>query len=201
MCTIQKDLNLNNLQTYKLAEDMRLASISRKIIVIHLNKKLYEINHVFDSYFEELPLQFVAKLRGKLIEQSEQCTVVCNNILLFIDSVIEVRKLDVTNTLMRIGMDGGGGVLKICLSIFDLNQPCFSTTTLSKEFLDSVVKKVFIIGIVPEVQENYKNLKTLWLNAHINLLDRAFTIATDLKLCNILLGLMSLSSMHPCCLG
>ena len=96
-------------------------------------------------------------------------------------------------------MDGGGGFLKICLSIIDLNQPCSSTTTLSKKFLDSGVKKVFIIGIVPEVQENYKNLKTLWLNAHINLLDRSFTIATDLKLCNILVGLMSLSSMHPWC--
>ena len=30
-------------------------------------------------------------------------------------------------------------------------------------------------------------------------LTRKFTIATDLKLCNILLGLMSHSSTHPCC--
>ena len=33
------------------------------------------------------------------------------------------------------------------------------------------------------------------------MLHRSFTIATDLKLCNILFGLMSHSSMHPCCWG
>ena len=43
MSTIQKDLSLSNLQTYKLAEDMRLALGSRKIIESHLKEKLYAI--------------------------------------------------------------------------------------------------------------------------------------------------------------
>ena len=37
------------------------------------------------------------------------------------------------------------------------------------------------------------------MEAGIDMLERKFTIATDLKLCNILLGLMSHSSCHPCC--
>ena len=48
-----------------------------------------------------------------------------------------------------MGMDGGGGFLKICLSNFDPNQPRSSTTVLNKMFLDSGMTKVLIISIVP----------------------------------------------------
>ena len=56
-----------------------------------------------------------------------------------------------------------------------------------------------VIGIVPEIQENYFNVERLWLEMSIDKLSRSFTIPTDLKLRNILLGLMSHSSQHPCC--
>ena len=41
--------------------------------------------------------------------------------------------------------------------------------------------------------------KRLWLEAGIDKIIRSYTIATDLKLCNILLGMTSHSSSHPCC--
>ena len=51
------------------------------------------------------------------------------------------------------------------------------------------MKKVFIISVVvPDIQENYINMKRLWLKCGIGALPRPFTITTDLKLCNILLG-------------
>ena len=43
------------------------------------------------------------------------------------------------------------------------------------------------------------NVKKLWINLGLQKLHRRFTVATDLKLCNILLGTMSHSSCHPCC--
>ena len=61
------------------------------------------------------------------------------------------------------------------------------------------MKKVMIIAIVPDIQENYCNIKRLWIETGIDRLSRKFTIASDLKLCNILLGLMSHGSTHPCC--
>ena len=67
------------------------------------------------------------------------------------------------------------------------------------KFKDTGVKKCFIIGLVPEVAENYINVKTLWSSTGVHNLQRRFTIASDLKLCNILLGLMSHASLHPCC--
>ena len=61
------------------------------------------------------------------------------------------------------------------------------------------MKKVFILAVAPDVQENDVNLKKLWIDTGIVTLQKPFTIATDLKFCNILLGLMSHSSLHPCC--
>ena len=69
-----------------------------------------------------------------------------------------------------------------------------------KKFLESGVKRVFIIGLVPNVSEHYVNLKQIWVNCGINNL-KNYTIAIDLKLCNLLLGMMNYSSCHPyaCC--
>ena len=75
-----------------------------------------------------------------------------------------------------------------------------SKKLLCKKFKNSRVKKVFIVGIAPKNPENYYNLKKLWLSIGLNSLEYPYTIATDLKLCNTLLGLMSHSSIHPCCL-
>ena len=44
---------------------------------------------------------------------------------------------------------------------------------------------------------NFKDLQDQ--QTSLNSLQRDFTIATDLKLCNVLLGLQNHSSMHPCC--
>ena len=89
--------------------------------------------------------------------------------------------------------------LKVNLSIFDKNDPFPQVKgNVSKKFKESGVKKVFILALVPGIQENYVNVKRIWINLQLHLLQR-YTIATDLKLCNILLGIMSHASCHPRC--
>jgi hypothetical protein len=66
-------------------------------------------------------------------------------------------------------------------------------------FKNSGVKKVFVIAIAANVQENYENLRALWASLGLGELNRHFTIACDLKVANLLLGLMPHSSRHPCC--
>ena len=128
--------------------------------------------------------------------------MVCNDLNALIDRVIEERGINENDMLIRVGMDGGGGFMKMCVSIFELNSNNQSKKSgygkrLGERFKDSGVKKLMVIAIVPDVQENYVNVKRLWMESGIDRLDRKFTIATDLKLCNVLLGLMSqlMSSM------
>lgn len=76
------------------------------------------------------------------------------------------------------------------------NRQRYKDGVASKRFSDSGVKKLFILGIAPSVQENYDNVIKLWSAIKIN--SSQGTIATDLKLANIMSGLMTHSSALPC---
>ena len=52
-------------------------------------------------------------------------------------------------------------------------------TSQTEKFKDSRDKKVVIIGNVPDIQENYINVKQLWLETVIDSVIRKFTIATE----------------------
>ena len=199
---LQQDLGLSNTQTRVLAQDLRLATGSRKAVEPEFKESLTKHSHCLDEYFEEMKISYVRVDKDtKVRENFEQSTVVCNDLPKFVDLVLRKRSLENSEFLLvKVGIDGGGGFLKICLSIFDIDNPVSANKTgLSKKFKDSGVKKVFLIAVVPDVPENYVNVKKLWINLGLHKLDRRFTIATDLKLCNILLGMMSHSSCHPCC--
>ena len=64
------------------------------------------------------------------------------------------------------------------------------------KFKDTGVKQLFILAVVPNSQENYDNVDQLFSALKISPFNG--TIATDLKLANILAGIMSHSSLHPC---
>ena len=73
-------------------------------------------------------------------------------------------------------------------SVYDLDaQEVPPVKTLSKKYKDTGVKKVFVIGITPDVPEKYSNVKKLRNSIGLSSLDRSFSIATDLKLCNFYL--------------
>lgn len=90
------------------------------------------------------------------------------------------------------------------LNIFAIdseNSPGMCAASSSgKYFKDSGVKKTIILAITPDIQENYSNVKKLWIALDLKNLQSQleFCIATDLKLVNILLGIMAHGSTYPC---
>ncbi|CAH0389702.1 unnamed protein product [Bemisia tabaci] len=110
-----------------------------------------------------------------------------------------------SNHVLKIGIDGGQGFLKVCLSVQSPGKNSVDVTSvrqtyeqevLAKQFLDSGVKKIFILAITPHTQENSKNVAMMWSRLEINSLDPF--IATDSKLANLLVGIMFHSSCFPC---
>ena len=57
------------------------------------------------------------------------------------------------------------------------------------------VKELALLGIVPNIPENYYNLYILWEKLEINSLKKF--VATDLKLANLSLGIQSHGSTYP----
>lgn len=197
---MQTDIGLTNRQTTRLGEHLRYASGSRKVIEGSMKEKIRQKNRRLEDLFAVKDGNFVnVQEASNTRENYERNFVVCNDLEALVQKIIEERSIREDDMLIRIGMDGGGGFMKICLSIFNLNEGDESEQIrMTARFKNSGVKRTIIIALVPDVQENYYNIKRLWLEAGIDKFSRRFTIATDLKLCNILLGLMSHSSSHPC---
>ena len=107
------------------------------------------------------------------------------------------------NHIVKIGVDGGKGFLKICLAILELDsaddssqsppQKRFLTQRIAK---DSGVKRQILAAVAEDLPENYANVKQLWSLVDANSIK--YFIATDMKLANILFGLQAHTSSHPC---
>ena len=76
--------------------------------------------------------------------------------LILLTSSYECLLEDKDSVLIRIGIDGGGRFLKICLSIFDINDPFSNVQSgVSNKFKESGVKKIFLIAIVPNAMDKF----------------------------------------------
>ena len=117
-------------------------------------------------------------------EPMRKLVVYSKDITSLIKKISDNRSKTPLDALIRVGRDGGGGFLKICLSVFDINEPISCSSALEKQYLDSGVKKVQVLAVATDVDENYFNMKILWLEARIDKLPYKFTITTDLKLIN-----------------
>lgn len=187
---IQSNLNLSTNQTLKLASNLRKTTNQRNTVEKNFKKKIQENSHNLDNFFSSIEMNF--QKSGEIIKQT---AVFCNNVNLLLDFIFKKRNYE-PGTQIKIGIDGGGGFIKICITF--ITQ---SISTQHNKFADSSVKKLLIIGIVADVPETYSNILQMWNVLKLNNLQKYYyniTFATDLKLANILTGLMSHTSAHPC---
>ena len=99
-------------------------------------------------------------------EHFEQSTIVCTDLCKFFDLVLQKRSLETSKSLLvKVGIDGGGGFIKIDLSDFDMeNLLSSSKVGLSKKFKDSGLKKVFLVTAVPKCPWEFSKCKeTGWI--------------------------------------
>ena len=195
----QQDLGLSSTLTKTLLYDLILARGLRTVVEKNSFKTIQQRNHQLDKFFELRQLVYKREDKNKITKNVEVPTVVCSNLSDLIEKVMQERqRKDGDSILIKISIDGGGGFLKFGTSIFDIDDPSPKVYSgMANKFLESGVKRALLIGLSPNVSEDYVNVKRLWLNCGIDKL-RKYTIATDLKLCNVLLGMMNHSSNHPC---
>ena len=205
---IKEHQGLSAQKSLNLAKDLRCAFSNRKIITPDLKKKLIDKSHALDDYYEVKSLSLVAKIAEKTYGKIDAPVVYCVNIEGLVNFVAEERGAD--DFELKIGVDGGGGFLKICLNILDSGEERYVQSkraryedgVASHILKSSSVKKLIILAIVPGVAETHENMFSIWrlikfkdTFQHSEVLAR---FATDLKMANILLGLMSHSCNHPC---
>ena len=137
----------------------------------------------------------------------------CNDVPALAAFLHQERGLDAEDVIVKIGLDGGRGFFKVLLSIHSkseyqleeemslLNSPRKKklkkkNKKATKEFLNNGVKKVFIIGLVQDIPEKYENVQQIMELLDIDELKHSFSV--DLKLQNVMCGMQSHGSTHPC---
>ena len=96
--------------------------------------------------------------KSNIRESFEQHTVIFNDLNGLVDRIIEKREINEENLLVRIGLNGGGGCMKICLSMFDLSDTADKSSSnggkrLKGRVKNSAVMRILIIAVVPNIQE------------------------------------------------
>ncbi len=164
---------------------------------IGLQNALSEKKYQLENFFQLRTLNFIER-KGTYV----QWTVVYVSDLSNVINEIK-HQCHITHARNHLGLDDKGGFLKFCLNVTmdcdSLEQPPVKKkVTIGRErFKDSGVKKVFVIGIVPDIKENYHNVSQLILVAGISSIQ--FSLGMDIKIANIICWLMAHSSKHPCC--
>ena len=97
---------------------------------------------------------------------------------------------------MKIGIDGGGGFLKVSLGVMDLQQLTQQVTIKPLTHLssnDSSVKRQLLLAICEELPETYPNVKAILELVQVHQI--SFIMFCDMKLANIC-GNQSYASSH-----
>lgn len=200
---MKSNLNLSDRKLYGLAAAINSESNGSVRFEKHFKQRMKNDTHKFDEFFEVCDFSFV-KEKQNVKSDAAGKAVICKNLQGFIDCVTKKRSAGEVH--IKFGIYGGGGYLKFCMSLLLTNvstildaQEFKKKKNCNKKFSEGGVKKLFIICIAPDVQENYTNISLIWKKLNMDVhLENGGTIAADLKIVNMICGLMSSASTYPC---
>ena len=198
MKRIQVNLNLSDRKTLKAAQVIR-AEMGAQSVEPNLRESMHQRNHILDDFFSQRKLPMLEKSKSEQggIQTVHKDAVICHDVEGLI-SFLKTKRESARELLFKVGIDGGGGSLKVCLNA--VAQPASTSGAQKKEnasgFLDSGVKKLIILAIVPGASESNENVGTI-LRA-LNISSISFCLCSDLKLSNICVGKQSHASKIPC---
>ena len=121
------------------------------------------------------------------VKESVVTTVVyINDVNKLIETII--KRNNMINPLVKIGIDGGQGSFKVFMSIIDQEKAEESSNSVHDAFIN-------FIGF--NIQENQSYLVTIWLL--LNLDGVNFILCIDLKTANLLCEIKAHGCRYPCC--
>ena len=191
------DLSSNKMAT--VAREFR-SSQGRKSIESGLKEQLQNAPLVLQKFFKTVYIQLQVRNKETKELQTVMIKVVyCHDIPGYKEHLKKERgnsdEVDV-----KVGIDGGGGFFKVTINIIEKKSPLDMKSPpkkrQAKDKKDGGVKKLLIIGIAEAILETYENVKTILNLLKLDRID--FIIATDYKLCNILLGLSAHGAAFRC---
>lgn len=191
---LKNEVGLSNAQGDKALAIFRSWK-GRKTFESNLKGKLQADDRILKEYFGS---------KEMLLDSECKVIAYCTDVKKLIADLLDRREVS-NQHIVKIGIDGGGGFLKVCLSILEANQNQTSQNEkkfsyadgLSKEnYKDGGVQKLIILAIVEDVKESHENIKMMIDLLEIN--SYTYFCAFDMKLANLYFGIEGAMSTHPC---
>ena len=200
--------NLSTKDMIELSTFLRIKG-GRDSVETHFRENIYNENKKLEDMFVLKHLNMKEKLKKdemgleKIIDV-EKGGVFVENLDDMVKYLIYERGLNPFETTIQLGFDGGQGMLKILLiAKHSENEDELSVKRLKYE--DGVcpklsklssVKRVIIVGIVPDCQELHENIETMTKQLDMEAIE--YTYSCDLKLYLTLCGKQNASCTHSC---
>ena len=173
-----------------------------KYIEPYVKKAMVEKKGIFENFYKVETVTF----KDSNDEPFESPLVFCCDLVGFIETLAHLRGYNFTDMAEKIGMDSGKGHCRMVLTLYD-DEDLIHTSTGNRVTREQGIgagqqykltgrKKIMILASAPKVPENYHNCSIIINKVDINSVAYRFT--GDLKIYNILGGLMSASSKCPC---
>ena len=125
-----------------------------------------------------------------------------NDVEQLIERIAKKMKCHPYDLNYNVGMDAAKGSLKLTLNMFepDVDLPAAKIMKYGDEhtvkYKNTGEKKSILLAVSADTPETYENTKAIFEMTNVNILP--FKLASDHKMQNILLGLQTHSSTHPC---
>ena len=188
---IQTEQACSNRKMRKMTRTLR-KRCGRNVIEKNFEASMIESSKILEKFYSSTEKEFYINDNKKY----EKRTIIhVLDIEKIIFEILEYRKYNLNNHIIRIGIDGGGSMLKFTMNVINTDPEI--TEKQLNDFNDSGVIKILILAVVESVKECYENLKNVF-DCFQGLNRVKYHICSDLKLLNLVLGLQSSSSKHPC---
>lgn len=144
---IKTDLNVSYRAVYGIAAALRTATKNINIVETGLKLKLPQKTHIVDDFFTFKEFPFMNK-KGNISSEATESAVYCKDVSSFISFVNNQRQIDFSSCgssekpiHLKLGIDGGGGFLKICLSIQTKNDSEDHSESKRRKYKDGISAK------------------------------------------------------------
>ncbi|KAJ8685538.1 hypothetical protein QAD02_021331 [Eretmocerus hayati] len=123
----------------------RIAMHNRKVFEPHMTEKLSVMNRRLESHFEVQEANFISKIEDE-VTSNEKPFILCKDLQRFCDHIKNLRGCGRVH--LRIATDGGGGSLKICLTVesddvLDRSESSQSYSASRQKYAEGVSAKKF----------------------------------------------------------
>ena len=156
----------------------------------NLVKFLKNKKQILKGHFKTELREFHDK-KGKVIKRNLTCT---KDLDALIAKVISTRKI--VEPLILVGCDGGLGSFLVTLVVLDQTWDY-----KLEKFKPTGFPRLLVPAKVREIPESTHNLRVIFDEMKINEVSKKYKIIGDLKVYNMLLGMQSSGSLHPCPYG